>query len=788
LHDKTYNDTDYKSKPVSKKGASKKELNVKTMLEMDNIAEELSDSRLIELAQDIVDGYKADKESRSMREVRMEAAMKLAMQETDEKTSPWEGCANVIIPMITTASMHFAARAYDGLIDDGVVAKTKVIGNDEGIPEPVIDPMTGMPPMDEQGQPVLDPDTGEPPVNMIGAGAKKAKGDKRADFLNWQLMEQVENWETDTDRLLHILPVTGNVYRKWHWSDDKPVSGLIFPKNFVVDYFTTDLNKARKTQEFVLYPWEITERIRSGQYIKFEIGETDDQADEIVVDTRREGNESSDEGEAPHAMIEQHVRLDLDDDGYEEPYIATLHLPTEKLVRLRANYEEDGVTYKDESESEIVKIKEEVYFVKYGFIPSPDGSFYDLGFGDILYNLNESANSIINRLLDAGTLASSSSGFIGRGMKLKGGKVKVGIGEFPVIDTKGGSIRDNFVQLQHPEPSRVLFDLLGTLIDMAKEITFTNQVMEGEGSANMPVGTVLQLVEQGLTGYKAVHKRIRRAMKQELMVLSRINEIYMDERMYAEILDEPIEGNFMGVDYDIVPVADASMLTNQQKIARSQVLAQYLDDPRADGVKILEEIFEAIGADKKMVKGEPPQQEDPMIELQKMMTQVEQYKAQIKEQEAQAKTQRDAQALQLETEKAAHQAQLNEVAAQSKAHQDQMQLAIKSQEAQMKMNTQVHELELKRAEMGGKDAKTAAEIKKIDAQITEIYAKIELERHKAITAASEKEQSESKETSEKAEKQEGTKALADAVKSLKGDKKSIKLERKTDGSIVGEIS
>ena len=765
-------------KPENVKVTSK-ELNVKTMLELDNIATELNDDKLTKLAQEIIDGYNADKDSRSMREVRMTESMKLAMQEVSEKTEPWEGCANVIIPMITTAAMHFAARAYPAIIDDATVAKTKVIGNDDGVEQPVIDPQTG--------QPQIDPETQQPVTQMVGENAKKDRGDRVADFLNWQLMEQMENWEEDTDRLLHILPVTGNVYRKLHWADDKPMSGIILPKNFIVDYFTTDLSKARKTQEFVLYPWEITERIRAGQYIEFELGEAGDEADEITVDTRQEGGANTDEDTSPHAMIEQHVRLDLDDDGYEEPYIATVHIASSTLVKLRANYEADGIIYKDEKETEIVKIKEEVYFVKYGFIPSPDGSFYDLGFGDILYNLNESANSIINRLLDAGTLASTSSGFVGRGMKIKGGNLKVGVGQFKVIDTKGGSIRDNLYQMQHPEPSQVLFSLLGTLVEMAKEITFSNQVMEGEGG-NMPVGTVLQMVEQGLTGFKAVHKRVRRALGKELKVLYRMNQIYLNPKLYQRVMDMEVENDFLGVDFDIVPVADATMLTNSQKIARSQVLAQYLDHPLVEGQKLMENIFEAVGADTKLVKKEAPAApQDPMIEIAKMTAEIEGLKAQNQAKGLEMKAQKDQQEIQLKSAQAEHQAKLNQIQSDSKARADEMSIAIKSKEAQMKMEAQVHELELKRAEMGGKDMKTQMEVVKIEAQIKEIYAKINLAQQQAATNAAEKAESKESEAKESEAKGSETKALAEAVKSLKGETKTIKLERKQDGSITGEI-
>lgn len=691
---------------TSENKTKSKDLNVRTMLELDNITEKLTADERKKLAMEVIEGYKADKESRSMREGRMEAAMRLAMQETQEKTSPWEGCANVIVPLITTAAMHFAARAYPAIVNDGSVAKVKVIGNDDGVEQPVIDPMTGQPAIDEQGQPIIE---------VIGKDAKKMRGERVSDFLNYQLCEQAENWEEDMDRLLHILPVTGNVYRKWHWHEDKPVSGLILPKQFIVDYFTTDLEKARKTQAFNLYSWEIEERIRGGLYQKFDYlaNEKDEAAEDNVPDTRDEGQSNTDSEASPHAMLEQHFRYDLDGDGYDEPYIATVHLASETLVRLRANWEEDGIKEKN---GEIVSIKEEVYFVKYGFIPSPDGSFYDLGFGDLLYNINETVNSLINRLLDSGTLASTSSGFVGRGIKIKGGSLTVKNGEFPVIDTKGGSIRDNFVQLKHPEPSQVLFQMLGSLIDIAKEITFSNQVMEGEGG-NMPVGTVLQLVEQGLTGFKAVHKRIRRALGKELKVLYRLNQLNLDPMLYQEVMDMPVDNDFVGVDFDIVPIADSSMLTNQQKIARSQVLAQYKDDPRVDGAGVLEQIFDAIGADTKLVIGNPPPQTDPMVEMQKMMIETEQYKAQIKEQSEQAKTQREAMKFELEQQKAQHQAMLDEMKAEAKARTDMLQAELKAQEQQFKIEKLMQELAIKQAEGATKDAKTIAEIQKIEKQI-----------------------------------------------------------------------
>lgn len=603
-------------------------MDIKEILEYEgNLLDELSEEEQVVISSEVRDGFNADKESRSFREQRMEDAMRLAMQETDEKSFPWVGCANVIIPLITTSSMHFAARAFPAIIHGDEVSKSKAIGYDDGEVQ-----------RDEQGQPVIDPKTQKPV--MINVGVKKEKGEALSRFVNWQLLEQSKTWVNDTDRLLHCLPVTGNVYRKWRWGEDKPESGIILPKNFIVDYFTTDLAKARKSHTFVMQAWEIEEQIRAENYIEFDITDAPSQdAQDIVPDTRDEGTVTSEQDEAPHGMIEQYFRYDLDDDGYAEPYIATYHMPSEKVVRLEKNFVEDGVKFKKDL---VVSIKEETNFIKYGFIPSPDGSFYDLGFGDILFNLNKSVNSIVNRLLDAGTLASTSNGLIGRELKLKGGEVSLTPGKFKVVESRGVSIRDNFVQIQHAEPSKVLFELLGMLIEMAKEVTFSNKVMSGEQQSNMPVGTVLQLVEQGLTGFKAIYKRTFGSIKEEIEAVWRLNSLYLDEEKLQRVLDKDgvNVGDYKGIDYDIVPVCDPSMITDQQRISKAMFAAEFKDDPRVDGVEILKNVFDAAGLDKRIVTGNPEPQEDPIAKANMMIAEAEQLKAQIKGLEAELKSQK----------------------------------------------------------------------------------------------------------------------------------------------------
>lgn len=665
-----------------------KGLDIYSLIDIDNICTELTDETLRAISTEVIEGYNNDKASRSSREQRMEDSMRLAMQITEEKEFPFEGCANVIIPIITIAAMEFASKAYPAIVHDKDVAKAEAIGNDEGQPS-----------VDVNGQPVIGQD-GKP--QMVGAGAKAARGKRTSDFLNWQLLEQSDNWEDDTDRLLHSIPVTGNIYRKWYWSENRPESGIIYPKNFIVDYFTTDLNKARKTHIFTEYEWEIQENIRSGRYIDFDIEECDgDEAREVAPDSRKEGESSGDDESLPHAQIEQHCRLDLDKDGYPEPYIATANLASGKVVRLEANYKRDGITEKD---GKIIKIRPEQYFIKYGFIPSPDGSFYDLGFGDILFSLNESINSVVNRLLDAGTLASTSSGFIGRGMKLKGGNIEVKPGQFPIIDCRGGSIRDNFVQIQHPEPSGTLFNLLGLLIDMAEKITKTNQIVGGEAAGQMAATTMLQLTEQGLTGYKAIHKRIRRSLKKEFRLLYRLNYLYLDREVYVQVLDTEgdAKADFTANGYDIVPVADMSMLTDTQRLAKSSFLLELKDDPRMDGVAILEKAVDAVGESKSLVLGNPPAQPDMAMQLQQALIEVEGLKVQAKNVETKLKAE-------IEYEKA--QRAKSEMSLKAMKDSDEMRLKDAKQRNDTIIAAQKLENETKQSEANV--AKTIAETGKI---------------------------------------------------------------------------
>lgn len=514
-----------------------------------NIAEQLDDVRLARLGSTVCEEYETDLATRKAAgwDERNEAAMKLALQTKEVKNFPWPGASNIKFPLVVTAAIQFNARAYPAIVDGANVVKGKVLGE----------------PSDE----------------------KQERADRIARHMSWQLLEEMDGWEEDTDRLLVMLPVTGTVFRKT-WYD--PVCGyncskLITPDKLVVNYWAKDLDSCpRVTQEITYYPHEIEERRRARLWLDVELGEPQDAANDEL---------------APHTFLEQHRLFDLDEDGYPEPYIVTVHKETMKVVRIVARYDEDGV--KINARGEVQSIEGVRYFTKYSFIPSADGAFYDIGFGHLLLALNETINSIINQLNDAGTLANLQSGFIGSGVNIKGGTTALRPGEWRKAEVTGGVLKDNIVALPVAGPSPVLFELLGMLIEAAKDITATKDILTGETQGqNQPVGTTLATIEQGLKVFTAIYKRVHRALKQELACLYRLNRLYLDPKQYFNFQDTPgaiAQKDYASGDVDVMPVSDPSVVTDMQRIARAQFAMQFMPLPFMDGPEIAKRALEAAG-------------------------------------------------------------------------------------------------------------------------------------------------------------------------------------------------
>lgn len=546
---------------------------LKGYIASNNICDDIEETKLAGIGTRIVSEYQIDLTSRESWEEGIKAAMDLAMQVKEEKNYPWPNAANIKFPLLTTAAIQFAARAYPAIVDGRNVVRGKVIG--------------------------ADPD-----------GTKQARADRVGRHMSYQLLDEMEEWEEDTDRMLHMLPIIGCVFKKTYYDPllGRNCSVLINPKDFVVNYWTKSLLSCpRMTHVCSYYPHEIEEKMRSGMWRTIEYGSSDkDQSDD----------------NAPHEFLEQHCRLDLDDDGYAEPYIVMVHRATQRVVRIVARFDQDGVLA--DKSGRVTEIKAVPYFVKYSFIPAPDGSFYDIGFGVLLNALNETINSTINQLMDAGHLQNTNGGFLGNGVNIKGGKLTFGVGEWKRVDVTAGTLRDNIVPLEAHGPSPVLFQLLGMLIEAARDITATKDILTGETqSANTPVGTTLALIEQGLKVFTAIYKRIHRGIKKELAMLYRLNRIYMNDRAYANLQDTPEavgREDYDDKSIDVIPVSDPTVVSDMQRLGRAQYLMQFASDPMMNGEEIRRRALEAASIPDvdKLINKNPPPDPKTLIEGAKM--------------------------------------------------------------------------------------------------------------------------------------------------------------------------
>lgn len=564
------------------------------LVQSTNLAMEVDDSELASIGRKVVEEYEIDLASRkdAKWEERYDAAMALALQAKEDKNYPWPGASNVKYPLIITAAIQFAARAYPAIVDGWNVVKGKALGE----------------PTEE----------------------KQDRAERIGKHMTYQLLEEMDGWEEDTDKLLHMLPIVGNAFRKTYFD---PVRGyncshLVSPKDFVVNYRARDLESApRATHVCRYYPNEIEERVRSGLWRRVELGPQPEN-DEL----------------APHEFLEQHRLLDLDEDGYAEPYIVTVHKETMGVVRIVARFDPEGVKLAadpDTGEAIVESIKPVRYFTKYSFIPSPDGAFYDIGFGTLLEALNETINSTLNQLMDAGHLQNTGGGFIGKGPKMKSGALRFAPGEWKPVEATGADVRASIVPLPQITPSTVLFQLLGMLVEAAKDITATKDILTGDQgqNSNTPVGTTLALIEQGLKVFTAIYKRIHRGLRQELECLYRLNRLYLDDQVYFNLMDTP--GAVARQDYedqsiDVIPVSDPTVVSDMQRLGRAQFLMQFAADPTLNHKEILERVLSAANIPDIEQLWAPPPAPDP--KTMKLMADVEHERKSLEIEEAKTRS------------------------------------------------------------------------------------------------------------------------------------------------------
>ena len=513
-----------------------------------NLLKAIDEKDALRMAGEAVEEFGHDRTTRKPWEDMAKKSLELAAQKPGEKLTPWRNASNVNYPTLTVAAMQFAARALPAILKGDEVLFCKVVGGDP-----------------------------------FGFKAQRAK--RLSTFTNDQIVYECDEWEPGTDALLHALPIIGSGFRKvsWDTSLGRPRLDYANALKIYADPNAASFEQApRITQEFDRYPHQVAQNIKSGQW---------------STNAWEPGYEKR---EKPCSYIEQHRFLDLDGDGLPEPYIMTVNMHNHKPVRLDSAFDPRDLRVGETGDVEAVT--RFLPWVDYSFLPDPEGLLYGTGFGKLLDSLQASIDTLLNQAIDAGTLANAPGGFIGQGLNIRGGTYRLEPNTFKIVNANADDIRKSIYTHDFRGPSPVTFQILDLLLGAAKDITAVKDVLTGEAPSNQPAASTLALIEQGLTVFTAIYKRIYRGLRKEYKLVFRLNHRYLSEERYRETLDMPLkmpqlpqgvpippevqqeiqEEAMRGVsredfaigDYDVRPISDPSAVTQMQQLAKANFLAQ----------------------------------------------------------------------------------------------------------------------------------------------------------------------------------------------------------------------
>lgn len=569
----------------------------------------LTNQQIATIGADVVRDYDADLSAREPWARKVRAALKSASQENEpvEKTFPFPSASNIDYPLLTTAALQFHARCYPAVVKGDEAVYMKVFGDQPQTPSEAIT-LAQQEPQDEQQAAMIEAARA---VVMRSQEAAQRYTDKQhraarvKSFMNYCIFYQMQDWEADTDALLLQLPIVGCAFRKIWWDADsrKHCSAMVHALRLVVPIDAKSLDTTPRITEEVpeVYPYEIRERQRSGIYRQVNLPPIGEDA------------------EKGRLLLEQHRLIDLDGDGVEEPYIVTVDHHSKEVLSVQSNFAPKDVKIRD---GRVVGIKRGKYFVKYSFIPHPEGKFYDIGFGHLLDPMSNIINTSLNQINDAATAANAGGGFIFGGLRLQGAgktsKLVFAPGEYKMVGGPAAAAKDAIWERTAPGPSNVTFQVLDLMLGAAKELASIKDVVTGDAPATAPVGTVLALIEQGLQVFTATYKRVYRALKEEFNLLFECMGRYADDETFAEydeFLDDP-EADFLA-DFDpkgadIRPVSDPQAVTRMQKIAKSQVLLGFTGRGLNDR-EIYRRAFEAMDIEDPDALLPPEPKPDPMV-------------------------------------------------------------------------------------------------------------------------------------------------------------------------------
>jgi len=529
----------------------------------DNLADILPEDILEPIGNEMVDNYMEYKNSRKDWEQSYIQGLDLLGFKYENRTEPFQGASGATHPVLAEAVTQFQAQAYKELLPAEGPVRTDVIGVDS-------------PPVQQQSQRVKD-------------------------YMNYLLMDQMEEYEPEFDQMLFHLPLAGSTFKKVYYDQllGRAVSKFIPAEDLIVPYTATSLDEA----ESIIHSLKISENdLRksqvSGFYSDVELGPPGvDNNDELTKKEREiSGTKKTGKQEDVYNVLECHVNLDLegfeDIDGEGEPtgiklpYIVTVEEASRKILSIKRNYAPEDI-----------KKKKIQYFVHFKFLPGL--GFYGFGLIHMIGGLSRTATAALRQLLDAGTLSNLPAGFKQRGVRVRDEASPIQPGEFKDVDAPGGSLRDAFFPLPYKEPSQTLLQLMGIVVGAGQRFAAIADMQVGDGNQGAAVGTTIALLERGSRVMSAIHKRLYAAMKKEFKFLGTIIAQYLPPEYPYDVVGGARTIKQIDFDdrIDIIPVADPNIFSQAQRISLAQTQLQLAQsNPQIHNLyNAYRKMYEAIG-------------------------------------------------------------------------------------------------------------------------------------------------------------------------------------------------
>jgi len=549
-----------------------------------NLVDFIDEITLEKIASDLLSSIRGDKQSRSEWEKTYTDGLKyLGMKFDETRSQPFEGSSGVVHPILAEAVTQFQAQAYKEMLPAKGPVKTEIIG-----------------------------------ARTIET---ENQAERVQEFMNYYIMNKMDEYDPELDQMLFYLPLAGSCFKKVYFDFvlNRAVSKFIAPEDLIVPYEAADMSSAERiTHSITMSANEIKKQQVSGFYANVDIGSggiSEDMSDIDEAIDEIQGISPSYKENRNRTVYEVHTVLDIE--GFEDidqegmstglklPYIVTIEEDSEQVLSIRRNYVETD-PFKN-------KIN---YFVQYKFLPGL--GFYGLGLSHMIGGLSKASTSILRQLIDAGTLANLPAGFKARGMRIRDEDEPLQPGEFRDIDTTGGSLRENLIPLPIKEPSNVLMQLLGILVDSGKRFAAIADMNVGDMNQAMPVGTTVALLERGTKVMSAIHKRLHYAQKIEFGLLAKVFSEYLPPVYNYQVGSGPGEIKQQDFDdrVDIVPISDPNIFSQSQRVTLAQELLQMVQsNPEIHGplgiYEAYRRMYAALGVDNVDALLQPPPDNTP---------------------------------------------------------------------------------------------------------------------------------------------------------------------------------